>query len=281
MYTTHASEGSGKFNDKVFFLIVIAFISAFNYYLTYDHIKFNWSLVLTYTLDTIEGWVAWWAVRSLIKYLDARIPYGREPFKRILIQLLLTTLAGLLVIVFLTALVSWIAVRRPPIPSFYSFDIFIIIIWFIVINGIYIGMHYYTEWRALAHRLQEESQARTGGFTVKQGKMDLLIPFTDIAAIYTDAGYSILLNWEGKKYLPDSSLDKIEKALPCNWFLRLNRQYILHRGAITGFKRLGDGKIEVLTKPLHPLPASVQVSRLKAASFKNWFRSDAPEEIDD
>jgi len=33
---------SHKYNDVKFFLIAIAFISAFNYYLTWSNIMFNW-----------------------------------------------------------------------------------------------------------------------------------------------------------------------------------------------------------------------------------------------
>jgi hypothetical protein len=75
------------------------------------------------------------------------MPYGTRPLKRILVQLLLTTFVGLLVIILLTELVSWIVLGKPAIANFYFFDIFIIAIWFFVINGIYIGMHYYGEWR--------------------------------------------------------------------------------------------------------------------------------------
>src|SRR6188474_3102479 len=131
---------SKKYNDIKFFLIAIAFISAFNYYLTYTNIRFNWFLVLTYTIDTVQGWLAWWAVRSIIIYLDKKLPYTDRPLKRILVQLSVTTIAGLLVIILLTELVSWIARGRALPLSFYLFDIFIITIWFIVINGIYIGM---------------------------------------------------------------------------------------------------------------------------------------------
>src|SRR6188508_1692760 len=111
-----------KYNDVRFFLIAIAFISAFNYYLTYSNIKFNWFLVFTYTVDTIQGWLAWWAVRSIILYLDKKLPYGNRPLKRILVQLLLTTMAGLLVIIALTEMVSWIARGRGVPLSFYLFD---------------------------------------------------------------------------------------------------------------------------------------------------------------
>ena len=261
-----------KYKDVKFFMVAIAFISAFNYYLTYSNIKFNWFLILTYSIDTVQGWLAWWAVRSIIIYLDKKMPYGDRPLKRILIQLLLTTVTGLLIIILLTDLTSLIA-RGHTVPlSFYLFDVFIFVIWFIVINGIYIGMHYYGEWKESEHHRQEEKKIRTTGFTVKHGKQSLLIPFNEISGFYTGDGYTILLNWQEQKFFPDLSLDKIEKQLPEEWFFRLNRQYIVHRDAITGFKRTNDGKIDVTIKGMENLPGTVQVSRTKAIVFKKWFQ---------
>src|SRR6185436_4666040 len=93
-----------KYHDVKFFLVAIAFISAFNYYLTYSNISFNLFLVLTYTIDTVQGWLAWWAVRSIVIYLDKKIPYSERPSKRILVQLVITTITGLLIIILLTEL---------------------------------------------------------------------------------------------------------------------------------------------------------------------------------
>ena len=265
-------QARSKYNDVRFFLIAIAFISAFNYYLTWSHIKLNWFLVLTYTIDTVQGWLAWWAVRSIIIYLDKKMPYGDHPLKRILIQLVITTVTGLLIIILLTELESLIARGHTAPLSFYLFDIFIICIWFFVINGIYIGMHYYSEWKESEQQRQEEKKVRIAGFTVKLGKQNLLVPFNEISGFYTEDGYTILLNNQNKKFFPDRSLDKIEKQLPEEWFFRLNRQYILHRSAITGFKRSTDGKIDVTIKGLENLPEAVQVSRTKAVAFKKWFQ---------
>jgi hypothetical protein len=263
-----------KYNDVKFFLFAIAFISAFNYYLTWSNIKFNWFLVLTYTIDTVEGWLAWWAVRSIVIYLDKKMPYEKRPLKRILVQLFLTTIAGLLVIILLTELVS-VIVRGHTAPlSFYLFDVFIFVIWFIVINGIYIGLHYYQEWKQSEHHRQEEKKVRANGYTVKQGRQNLLIPFAEISGFYSEDGYSILLNQQNKKFFPDKSLDKIEKELPEEWFFRLNRQYILHRNAIKGFKRTNDGKLDVAIRKLENLPETVQVSRTKAVVFKKWFQPE-------
>ncbi|HJS54683.1 MAG TPA: LytTR family DNA-binding domain-containing protein, partial [Chitinophagaceae bacterium] len=96
----------------------------------------------------------------------------------------------------------------------------------------------------------------------------------EITGFYSEAGYSVLLNKDEKKFFPDLSLDKIEKTLPEEWFFRLNRQYILHRTAISGYKRLQDGKIEVLINPLENFPPTIQVSRLRAGAFKNWFQPE-------
>lgn len=263
-----------KYNDVKFFLIAIAFISAFNYYLTYTNIRFNWFLIITYSIDTVQGWLAWWAVRSIVIYLDKKLPYTHRPLKRILIQLLLTTITGLLIIILLTELVSWIAKGRTVPLSFYLFDVFIFIIWFFVINGIYIGMHYYAEWRQSEMRRQEEKKLRAGGFNVKHGNQNLLVPFDDILGFFVEAGYTILLTWQNKKYFPDKSLDKIEDALPDELFFRLNRQYIVHRQALTGFKRTRDGKIDVLVNAQENFPKTIPVSRTRAVRFKNWFQQE-------
>lgn len=267
-------KATQKYNDIRFFLIAIAFISAFNYYLTWNNIHFNGFLLLTYSIDTIQGWLAWWAVRSIIIWLDKKMPYTDRPLKRIMVQLVVTTLAGLLVIIVLTELVSWLIRGRPALLNFYLFDIFIFTIWFFVINGIYIGMHYYAEWKQSEMQRQEDKKIRYQGFNVKQGKQNLLIPFDDILSFYTDDGYTVLLTMRNKKFIQDRSLDKIENMLPEENFFRLNRQFIVNRKAITGFKRTGDGKIDVLVHATDHLPSSIQVSRIKAVSFKSWFQPD-------
>lgn len=267
-------QAGSKYNDVKFFLVAIAFISAFNYYLTWSHIRLNWFLVLTYSIDTVQGWLAWWAVRSIIIYLDEKMPYGSRPHKRILVQLILTTTVGLLVIILLTELVSLIARGHTAPISFYLFDVFIFIIWFFVINGIYIGLHYYQEWRKSEHHREEEKKIRANGFAVKQGKQNVMIPFDEISGFYSEEGYTILLNRQNKKFFPDKSLDKIERQLPEEWFFRLNRQYIVHRNTITGFKRTNDGKIDVTIRKLENIPETVQVSRIKAVGFKKWFQPE-------
>ncbi|MCB0376841.1 MAG: hypothetical protein KDD04_13065, partial [Sinomicrobium sp.] len=80
--------------DIPLFLILIPFISAFNYYLTYTNVRFNWFLLLTFSIDTVQGYLAWWGVRAFILYLDKKIPYRKGSVKRIVVQLVCTLIIG-------------------------------------------------------------------------------------------------------------------------------------------------------------------------------------------
>lgn len=260
--------------DIAIFLIIIPLISAFNYYLTYTNISLNWFLVLTYTIDTVQGYMAWWAVRYFILYLDRKLPYERGTGRRIIIQIISTTILGLFIISLLTELVSLIARGKTAPIIFYTVDLFIIGIWFFVVNGIYIVLHYYHEWNGLKTKRETELADKAGGIRVKHGKQEIFLKFDELWAFFVEGEYTAVCHNTGKKYFMDESLDKIEKKLPQTIFFRLNRQFILHRQLITGFKRLENGKISVFTQVNEIIPTEVQVSRIKAPAFKSWFRAE-------
>lgn len=260
--------------DIPLFLILIPFISAFNYYLTYYNIRFNWFLLLTFTIDTVQGYIAWWAVRAFILVLDKKWSYEVGGLKRIGLQLFCTILIGLLIISGLTELVSWIAKGKPAPLSFYSIDLVIISIWFFVINGIYIGLHFYYQWQESEKIRQEENRIKSQGVMVKQGKQDLMLSFEELAGFYVDDAYVAACLVNGQKYLMNDSLDKVEKKLPSTYFFRLNRQYLVHRQIVSGFKRAENGKLLVLLTQGLNFPAEIPVSRIRAGAFKQWFRPE-------
>jgi DNA-binding LytR/AlgR family response regulator len=259
--------------DVALFLVLIPFIAAFNYYLTYTNIRFNWFLALTFAIDTVQGYAAWAAVRALILFFDRKLPYEQGALKRILVQLVTTMLTGLLIISMLTELVSWIAKGRAAPLHFYTVDLFIISIWFFVINGIYIGLHYYNLWQASEARRHAENRAKTDGIVVRQGKHDIKLRYENIDGFYIDGAYAVACQGN-KKYYLDQSLDKIELSLPGTIFFRLNRQYILSRPMISRYKRLENGKLLILPVTSEYFPAEIPVSRTKAPAFKAWFRPE-------
>nr|WP_299342371.1 LytTR family DNA-binding domain-containing protein [Allomuricauda sp.] len=268
-----SKKSSPYYPDVPLFLILIPFISGFNYYLTYSNVQFNWWFIFTYTLDTLTGYVAWLGARKVILWLDNRMPYVDGFIKRVTVQFLLTTIVGLFIISFLTELSSLIVKGKWAHPSFYSHDLFIISIWFFVINAVYIMIHYYYKWQGTEEQAFLEKQRLQNGFLVKEGKNETRIPFDDIIGFAVEKDFVLLFSNEGKQFYLDSPLEKIASNLPSHLFFRLNRQYILHRAMITGFTKLENGKISVVLLEKDELPSEIPVSRTKAPTFKRWFRT--------
>lgn len=256
--------------DIWIFTMAIPLINVINYYLTYSNIHFNLFLLLTFSIDTAEGFLAWLAVRKIIYFLDRRQPYSRNPVKRILVQVFFTSSTGLLIIAFCTELVSRIVRKKPAGWNFYNRDILIIGIWFIVINGVYIVLHFYRKWQD-AEREKDKNKGATGNIPVKIGNQNILIKFEEIVLICIDSDYVQIIQKNNKKYYCDHSLDKLEKALPQNIFFRLNRQIIVHRQTVSGFKRIKNGKLLVLLNSTFDFAGELIVSRTKAPAFKKWF----------
>ena len=62
---TESRKAGNIYRDIIFFIIAIPIINAFNYYLTYTKISFNSHTLLTFLIDTVEGYAAWWAAESV------------------------------------------------------------------------------------------------------------------------------------------------------------------------------------------------------------------------
>ena len=268
-----AKKRSPYYPDIPLFLVLIPFISGFNYYLTYSNVQFNWWFIFTYTLDTLTGYVAWLGARKVILWLDNKMPYVDGFIKRVTVQFLLTTIVGLFIISFLTELSSLIVKGKWAHPSFYSHDLFIISIWFFVINAVYIMIHYYYKWQGTEERVKSEKEKLKTGFLVKEGKMEIQMPYDQILGFSVEGDYVILFSGNGKQFYLDTTLEKVNVQLPEKFFFRLNRQYVVHRNTITGFKRLENGKLDITLTPTGALPEQIPVSRTKAPAFKRWFRN--------
>lgn len=256
------------------FIIAIPLINAFNYYLTYDNIQLNGRMLFTFTLDTVQGFVAWGAIHLIIRYLDKKIPFEHNLSKRIFTQILLTTFTGIFLIVVMT-LIAHQFFGKGAIPlSFFTFDILIISVWFLVINGVYISLYFYRQWKQAETLRSEESRIRSDKFKVTSGKQEIHLNYADIALFIVDGEYITVNSVTGKKYLTDQSLDKIEKITPAELFFRVNRQCLIHRNSIEGFERGDNGKLILVTSVRLQTSEPLTISRTKAAAFRQWFRPE-------
>ena len=254
--------------DIKIFLVLIPFISAFNYFLTYSNISWNSFTLLTYTIDTLQGYMAWWIVRWEILWLDKKINLLNQPFRRVSLQIVLTTLSGLGWIILSTEAISLLVKGEPAIPEFYTLDVLIIMIWFFVINGIYFGLFFYNTLKKSATAKAKTSEFES--FPVKSGSKLILIPIDQVLGLRIEDEYVLLHTLDGKKHFLEESLDHWENTLPESEFFRINRKSILPRKVILGFQKLEHGKL--LLELNHPADAfELGVSRAKAPTFRAWF----------
>lgn len=267
-------QSSNYPKDFILFLTLIPVINLINYFLTYSQVQLNGYFVLTFSIDTLQGYIAWTGIRGVIILLDKRMPYTGHILSRILVQILLTLLVGLLIIAGLTELVNFLAGEKPVPLVFYTHHLLIFAIWILVVNGIYMVWYFFQSWQQALKQQSTTvlSEEQPTGLFVKSGKQNLLIPFPAILYIWVDGHYTLLYSDEPRKYFVDLSLDKVEEQVSTVDFFRLNRQYIVHRKAIQGYERLENGKLQVLLEALPGIPTELAVSRTKAPDFKRWFK---------
>ncbi|MEM9389859.1 MAG: LytTR family DNA-binding domain-containing protein [Bacteroidota bacterium] len=264
------TNSSKYFPDINFFLIAIPIISAFNYYLTYSGIQINGFLLLTYSIDTIQGYIAWFCVRLIIIKLDRSFPFSKHMMSRVILQIILTTLIGLLVIIVLTEIVSWVFRGRPALPNFYHRDIFIISVWFLVINAYYIIVHFYREWTKSLEYQKALAKAKHDYLLVPSVQKEIKIPFQELNLISLRKGVTEIYT-EEKLVKCFLTLESLERQLPEPDFFRANRQFILSKSVIQEYKKLVNGKIQVFLTVQDITIGDIIISRTRAPRFKLWI----------
>jgi hypothetical protein len=254
-----------------FFVVLIPCINLFNYYLTYSNITFSSRTAITFTIDTLQGYAVWLIIHFIIRYLDRVMPFTHKILRRLILQVITTVVVGIFFLAMSTMILHYATSDKPIPRSFFTYDLPIISVWFLVINGIYVGYYFFQQWDAAEKKRNEENKIRTGGIKVKSGKRDLLLAHADIAGFQVEGDYAVCHTTHGKKYVMDQSMDNIEKGLPASYFYRLNRQVLIHRQVVNGFERAENGKLNVMVRDTTTIPSPVKLSRTRAADFKKWL----------
>ena len=247
--------------DIPLFLVGIPLIAAFNYYLMHPNAAFNSFLVLNYTIDTLQGYAAVWGMRQATLYLDRTRPYAHNLGKRLVWQLVGVTGVALIIITVLTELTSLVIDGHSKPSEFYLFNLWIVAIWALVVNTVYILLHFYQAWRSSVGKMETEAPAINSVIARK------------IIGFSVDGNYAVCHDLKGDKYYLDQSLTEVESNTPSPQFFRLNRQYILNQDYVQGFNRGENGKVIALLKDQTAFPSQITISRTKAPEFKRWLQT--------
>ena len=108
---------------------------------------------------------------------------------------------------------------------------------------------------------------------VQKSNVGIAIKIEDIACIYRDKLYLVVVDNLDRRFLYNSSLDILEKSLDKEMFFRANRKVLININYIQSYKILDRVKLEVKLT-LDSINFQIIVSQLNTSNFKKWLQGD-------
>lgn len=106
-------------------------------------------------------------------------------------------------------------------------------------------------------------------FLIRYGERYKVVEPDDIAYVHSLLKNTFLRTKEGRDLPLEESLDKLEKQLDPEKFIRLNRQLIVHLHSIKELNAYSKSRVKVILDP--PYGEDAIVSSERSAEFKRWL----------
>jgi hypothetical protein len=233
--------------------------------------------------------IVWQIFEWLHRWLDRWMPFARNLYGRIMVQLGLGVLVLLGIrVVMLVPLQRWLPVMRDEVVV--TMMMIANVGMALAINLLFISGHFIRQWKEGVARAAgvevEKERAVTDQqrnlkpvpedsrstfkehFLVQQGTVSTLVDDKDIAG-FIKQDLIFLVQADRRKLITSyRSLDEVEALVDPARYYRVNRQQLIHRRVISGYRVGQQGKV-ILTTTVDM--GDVMVSKEKAAAFKKWF----------
>ncbi len=104
---------------------------------------------------------------------------------------------------------------------------------------------------------------------VQSGDTYKFLAIDKIAYFHSEDKYSVIVTFDGKRYIIDDSLNYLEATLPVSSFYRPARNIIVHINAIEKASKYFNSRLKLHLRPKPDF--DVIVSRVKIKDFLNWM----------
>ncbi|MGY5355328.1 LytR/AlgR family response regulator transcription factor [Wenyingzhuangia sp. IMCC45467] len=108
-------------------------------------------------------------------------------------------------------------------------------------------------------------------FSVKVGAHIKLINIDEIECFYSENKGTYLYTTDGRNYLLESTLEKLEEVLEPQMFYRINRKFYININAIKDLLNYSNSRLQVKLNTYNT--NEVIVARERVKDFKNWLES--------
>lgn len=120
--------------------------------------------------------------------------------------------------------------------------------------------------KLLVHPMEREYKKR---FTVKVGQHLKMIPTDEICCFFSENKGTYLRTAEGRNYLLEIPLDKLEQELSPQIFFRVNRKFYINIEAIQDIISYSNSRLKLKLKLYSD--EEIIVARERVKDFKNWL----------
>ncbi|MEL7425246.1 MAG: LytTR family DNA-binding domain-containing protein [Bacteroidota bacterium] len=128
-----------------------------------------------------------------------------------------------------------------------------------------------TDWQQLLANLPlQQHDAYRQRFLTKQGKSLTYLLTKDIAYLYSDEGITFAIDQQGKRFVLDTTIDRLQTELDPKDFFRINRGQIVHIKSIQQIDSWFSHRLKVKISPVNERMEHV-VSRDRVKDFKAWL----------
>jgi two-component system, LytTR family, response regulator LytT len=121
--------------------------------------------------------------------------------------------------------------------------------------------------------LQQMQDSITGKyktrFLAKVGQRTYFIPVNEVAYFVADNKIVHLVARDGKRYLKNATIEKLEQIVDPKIFFRVNRKIIVHADAIEQVKPYDNNRLIIQMRNI-TANEEIIISREKVADFKEW-----------
>ena len=123
--------------------------------------------------------------------------------------------------------------------------------------------------KLLLEEFKTQKNSFQNRFLVSSGQKLKSLNFDQIAYFFSEQKLTFLVSKDGKHYILDNSLDKLETLLdPANFF-RINRQFIISFSSIKNMFNYSKSRVKLELEPNIEKETVVSVER--SAEFRNWL----------
>ncbi|MEM1325525.1 MAG: LytTR family DNA-binding domain-containing protein [Bacteroidota bacterium] len=216
-----------------------------------------------------------WLLKQWIKCLDQRLPYRPHFAKRILLQLSISIVGLMALIESLTFLYVKVWMKGDYWDNHWNTDIIFSVALIMLINLIYVCLYLIYEEKSTS--VTETAPNITAAslspqqINVQLGSTKFSLFPDEIALIVSTNRLVKVITLEKKSYWSNKSLRQLTDQLDPHQFYRANRQILIHRQLIKGYRKLPNRKLLLILTSPTLFEEDIFISKEKASTFQNWL----------